>query len=165
MKLLKKAYYKWQKMKPLVFIVTTTVFCFVLMLPIAFLLESFSINDSEIGGIDIEKRPIINLFIAVVIFAPIIETLFFQLIPIKLTQVIIGIKFEFIPILFSSLLFSLAHITYSFWYSLLTLPLAVLLAKTYLIFQKRKESSFLITTLIHSLRNLIGFIVIWHKMA
>jgi len=48
------------------------------------------------------------------------------------------------------------HLGHSFWYSLLTLPTGMILAKTYILFQERKESSFWTTTAIHSLRNLIG---------
>ena len=50
------------------------------------------------------------------------------------------------------------HFGYSIWYSLLTFPMGILLAKTFIISQERKESSFWITTAVHSLRNLIGVI-------
>ena len=157
----KKLYSKWSKMKPLSFIVTTTILNFILMIPIILILFYFEIDDDQIGGIDFQKFSFLSSFFWVVIFAPIFETLTSQLLPIKLIQKVLRNKFEIIPILISATFFSLMHFGYSFWYSLLTLPLGLLLAKTYVIFQKRKESSLWITTAVHSLRNLIAVISIY----
>jgi len=41
--------------------------------------------------------------------------------------------------------------------------MGILLAKTFIISQERKESSFWITTAVHSLRNLIGVIAEWNE--
>ena len=148
-------------MKPLSFILTTTFLNFIFMIPIIFVLVYFDIDDNEIGGIDIEKYSFLGFFFVAVIFAPIIETLIGQLIPIKLTQKILRDKLNIIAILISAIIFSLGHFGYSIWYSLITFPLGLLLAKTYVIFQKRRESSFWVTTAIHSLRNLIAVISIY----
>jgi membrane protease YdiL (CAAX protease family) len=164
LKQISKFYSSWQKMKPLSFILTTTFLNFILMIPIILILVYFEVDENEIGGIDIEKYSILGFFFLAVIFAPIVETLLGQLIPIKLTKKILSNKFNIVPILISAILFSAMHFGYSVWYSFLTFPLGLLLAKTYVVFQKRKESSFWITTSVHSLRNLIAFISIYYGM-
>ena len=147
-------------MTPVSFILTTTLANFVLMIPIMSILIYFDITDNEIGGIEIDKHSVYGLFFLTVILAPIIETFFGQLLPIKISEKIFKNKLEIMSIVFSAILFSLMHFGYSIWYSLLSIPMGVLLAKTYIIFQARKESSFWITTAVHSLRNLIGVIFI-----
>lgn len=146
-------------MKPLNFILTTTFLNFILMVPINLVLIYLDIENEEIGGTDIEKG--FFLVFSAVIFAPILETLICQLIPIKLTQKILQNKLNIIPIIISAIFFALMHVLYSIWYSLLIFPLGLLLAKTYLIFQKRKESSFWVTTVVHSLWNLIQVILFY----
>ncbi|MEE9361123.1 MAG: CPBP family intramembrane glutamic endopeptidase [Cellulophaga sp.] len=148
-------------MKPLNFILTTTSLNFILMIPIMLVLLYFEIDDNEIGGVDFEKYSFFGFFFLLVIFAPIFETLIGQVLPIKLTEKILRNKHKVIPMLISAILFSLMHFGYSIWYSLLTFPLGILLAKTYVIFQKRKESSFWVTAAVHSLRNLIAVISIY----
>lgn len=148
-------------MKPFSFILTTTFLNFLLMIPIALVLIYFNIDDDEIGGIDAENYTFLGFFFLAVIFAPILETLIGQALPIRVTQKLLRNKLNIIPVLISALLFSSMHFGYSIWYSILTFPLGLLLAKTYIIFQKRKESGFWITTAIHSLRNIIAVISIY----
>ncbi|WP_421806462.1 type II CAAX prenyl endopeptidase Rce1 family protein [Flagellimonas sp.] len=132
------------------------------MIPIALVLLYLKIDDDEIGGIDVENYTFFGFFFLAVIFAPILETLIGQLLPIKIIQKLLRNKHNTIPMLISAILFSLMHFGYSIWYSLLTFPLGLLLAKTYIVFQKRKESSFWVTTAIHSLRNIIAVISIYN---
>ncbi|MDP3445830.1 MAG: CPBP family glutamic-type intramembrane protease, partial [Ignavibacteria bacterium] len=133
-------YSKWSKLKPLKFIIVTTILSLILMIPIALVIDLLNVGEVEIGGLNTEKYSYLGLFVLVVIAAPLIETIVFQLFPIKLIQKLLNNRFNLFPILISSILFSLAHYVYSVWYSLLILPLGFLLAQTYLIFQKRKES-------------------------
>lgn len=160
MKLIKELYTKWLEMKPLNFILTTTFLNFILMIPINLVLTYLDIEHEEIGVTNIEKYSFFGFFSAV-IFAPIFETLINQLIPIKVMQKILRNKVNIIPILVSAIFFALMHLVYSIWYSLLMFPLGLLLAKTYLIFRKRKESSFWVTTAVHSLWNLIQVILLY----
>lgn len=148
-------------MKPWSFIFVTTFLNFIFMAPIILVLTYFNIEDNNIGGIDNEKFSFLGFFFLAVIFAPIVETLIGQVLPIKLVKKLLSNKSNVIPVLVSAILFALMHFGYSIWYSLLTLPLGLLLAKTYVIFQTRKESSFWITTAVHSLRNFIGVIIIY----
>ena len=160
-KLLEKLYLKWSMMKPISFIFTTLILNFLLTIPILFFLIYFDISEDEIGGVDISKYSIWGLFIVAVVFAPVIETFFGQALPIKLIQRFLGKKFKLIALFTSAIIFSFGHFGYSIWYSIIILPMGFLLAETYIIFQKRKESSFWITTAVHSLRNLIAVIVIF----
>jgi len=131
------------------------------MIPIVLVLSYFDIGKNEIGEINYEKYSFIRLFLSVVIIAPILETLLMQTLPIKIIQRIFSKKANLLSIIISSVIFSLAHSVYSIWYSLLIFPLGFLLAKAYIIFQERKESSFWITFFIHFSRNLIGVISIF----
>ena len=148
-------------MKPLSFILTTTFLNFLLMIPIVLVLIYFEIDDNEIGGVDIDNYSIWGLFIMAVIIAPILETAFGQILPINLSEKLFRNKLKFMPVLVSAVLFSLMHFGYSIWYSLLTLPLGILLAKTYVLFKERRESSFWMTTAVHSFRNLIAVVSIY----
>ncbi len=76
-------------MRPLSFILTTTFLNFILMIPIILVFIYFDIDDNQIGGIDIEKYSFFGFFFLAVVFAPIIETLIGQALPIKLIQKIL----------------------------------------------------------------------------
>ncbi|NDV15384.1 CPBP family intramembrane metalloprotease [Muricauda sp. TY007] len=150
-------------MKPTGFIFTTLILNFLLLIPIFFFLIYFDISEDEIGGIDISKYSIWRLFLVAVILAPLIETFIGQLLPIKLIQKILGEKFRVVALFISAIIFSLGHFGYSIWYSIIMLPMGFLLGETYIIFQKRKESGFWMTSAVHSLRNLIAVIVIFSE--
>ena len=152
-------YKKWKELKPVSFIFITTILILAMMTPISIIIDTLDINDNEIGGINTDDYSFVSLLFLTVIIGPIIETFIAQKIPIKLSQ-----KFSrkrIIPLLFSSIFFSILHIGYSFWYSLLIFPLGLLLAEIFIIFEERKESSFWVTTIIHSLKNLIAVISIF----
>lgn len=148
-------------MKPLGFILTTTMISYVMMIPIIFFFVFLDIGEEQIGGFNTENIGFLAFFILIVIIAPPFETLTSQIIPIKVVQRLFNDKTEIVAILISSSIFAYLHSGYSIWYSLLIFPLGVILAKTYIIFQKRKESSFWVTTSVHSLRNLIATIAIY----
>ena len=160
MDLVNRGYIKWQGLSYFNFILATTLLILISLIPFAVLLEYLNISDDEVGGVDSDNYTPISLFLMAVVFAPILETLFLQAFPIKLLQGFLKRKYEILIILFSSVLFALMHFGYSSWYSLLTFPTGIILAKSYIIFQQRKESSFWITTSIHSLRNLIAIVFI-----
>lgn len=162
MEVLKNIYLKWTNLKPLSFIFTTLFLNFILSIPIIFVFVFLDITEEEIGGIDLEKYSFWGFFFVAVVFAPPIETLTGQLLPIKLIQKFIGKKHNIIALVVSAIIFSLMHFGYSIWYSLITLPMGILLAQSYIIFQERKESSFWITTTVHSLRNLIAVFAIYY---
>lgn len=154
-------YVKWINMKPLNYIISTTVLYFILTIPIVILFMFFGVDKQELGGVETQKYSFFGFFLLVVILAPIIETLIAQVLPIELINKYFSIKNSLISILISAFLFAFMHFGYSIWYSLVIFPLGLLLANTYVIFKKRKESSFWVTAAIHSLRNLIGVISIF----
>ncbi|RKS42481.1 hypothetical protein BC962_3295 [Gillisia mitskevichiae] len=160
MEIIKFGYLKWKQLSYFNFILSTTLIIIISLLPIGFIFDYFNITEEEVGGIDADSYSTIGLILSAVVFAPLMETLFLQTLPIKLLQGLLKNKYELLIILFSSLLFSLMHFGYSYWYSLLTLPTGIILAKTYILFQERKESSFWTTTAIHSLRNLVAVVFI-----
>ncbi len=157
--MLQKFYQNWVKMKPLKFIFTTVFIGFMSMITIGIILFLIGVDSDEIGKLDYTKFSVAYLFLLAVVIAPIIETFIGQILPIKLIQYLFKNKSEIISILFSAIIFSLMHISYSIWYSILIFPLAFLLAKTYVIFQKRKESSYWMTTAVHALHNLIAITI------
>lgn len=131
----------------------------VLTIPFAVLFELMGINDQEVGGPQIDKLGIGGAITVAIILAPIIETLIGQMIPIKIIQKYIKWNTNKVAIIASSILFALGHISYSFWYFLLTLPMGFILSVTYIIFQKRKQSSFWTTAIIHAGRNSLAVIL------
>ncbi len=155
---LEKLYNDWTRMRPLKFILVTTLLTIILTIPIAIGLEIIGVQEGEIGRPNFEKYGITLTLLLVVIISPIIETFLGQVLPIYLTNRLLKTKAKLIGIAMSTTLFSLFHLGYSIWYSILIIPLAALLAMTYVIFQDRKESSYWMTTSVHALRNLIAIL-------
>jgi len=154
-------YSKWVKMNVYSYIIFTTLLYFLVSIPIILLFVYFDLDSHDLGGIDFQKHSLLGLFTLTVIIAPIIETLIAQVVPIELFSIIFKTKNKVLPVLTSALFFALMHYGYSIWYSIIILPLGLLLANTYVIFKKRNESSFWVTTAIHALRNFVGIIVIF----
>jgi membrane protease YdiL (CAAX protease family) len=154
-----KLYERWTKLKPVKFTIVTTGLSMLLTIPIFILFDISGIKASEIGGPDIQKHGVIGMFLIGVILAPVIETLLAQVLPISLTQKFVKWNTKIISVFISTLLFSLGHLSYSLWYFILIIPTGSLLALTYIIFQERKESGFWMTFSVHSLKNLIAFII------
>ena len=152
-------YQKWANLKPLNFILVTTLLMIILTIPIGVIFEFIDISDKEYGGIDTDKYGIFGLIFTALILAPIFETLTNQQIPILLSQKYIKHAPNVFGIIISTLIFSLMHIGYSIWYAIGVIPSGLLLANTFIIFQKRKESSFWMTSFLHSFRNLIPVIM------
>lgn len=153
-------YQKWANLKPLNFIFITVILIILLTVPISIVIESLGISDSEFGGFDPANYNIVGLIFIALIFAPMLETLIAQQIPILLTQNFIKYNPNIIGILLSTLIFSMLHFGYSIWYAIAVLPAGLLLANTFIVFQKRKESGFWMTTFVHSFRNLIPVILL-----
>lgn len=152
-------YQKWENLKPLNFIIITTILSILLTVPISILIEYLGISDNEYGGFDPAKYNIAVLVFLTLVVAPILETTIAQQIPILLTQNFIKYHPNMIGILISTLIFSILHVSYSVWYAIAVIPTGVLLASTFILFQKREESGFWMTCFIHSFRNLIPLII------
>ena len=153
-------YQKWTDLKPLNFILITTLLMIILTIPIGVVFEIIDIPDNEYGGFDADKYGVFGLIFIALIFAPILETLLSQQIPILLSQRFFKHSPNIIGITISTIIFSLMHLSYSIWYAIGVIPIGLLLANTYIIFQKRNESSFWMTSFLHSFRNLIPFVAL-----
>ena len=149
-------YHNWTNLKPVKFVFVTALCSIVFAVPLVLPFEIFKVADSAIGGPDFKGKGIIEFFFLGVIISPIIETAIFQALPIYLIQRFVKWKTNILAVLISSFLFSLAHLEYSVWYSLMVIPLGVLLSQAYIVFQKRSESSFWMTCSIHACRNLLA---------
>ncbi len=156
--LLLKFYNYWTRLSYIKYILFSILIILVLTIPFAGIFEFMGIDEDEIGGVKANKYSIVEFIFGAVILAPIVETVFLQLIPIKFIQKYVKWNTNRIAIITSTLLFAIAHITYSFWYFLLMLPMGFVLAVTFVTFQKRKQSSFWTTSIIHALRNSLALI-------
>ena len=101
------------------------------------------------------------LLFLVVLFAPLIETLFFQFFPIMFTLFVIGKRNRcrlYVAIILSSLLMAIGHV-YSIYYFASTFFIGVLWAISYVIAMHRKQNAFLTICIVHALWNLLVFIL------
>jgi membrane protease YdiL (CAAX protease family) len=155
MKGLEKLYNDWTRLKPVKFVIVTTILTIVFSMPITIVFQIIGLQYSDIG-IPNYKYGIIGTLIIVTVVGPIIETFMGQALPIYLTQRFTKWKTFGLSVSISTVLFALAHLGYSLWYFFLMIPTGILLALTYIVFQNRKESSFLMTYAVHSLKNLIA---------
>lgn len=101
----------------------------------------------------------ISFFLYAVIFVPAIETWLFQSLLIKAARYLLK-KIHFnrfvIPIIFSGFIFGINHM-YNFHYMISLIFMGIVFALIYRVFMLRKESSFWIVALMHSINNFIVF--------
>jgi len=101
------------------------------------------------------------LLVIAVLFAPLIETLFFQFFPIMFMLFVRNKRNRsnlYIAILLSALLMAIGHI-YSVYYFVSTFFIGLLWAISYVIAMHRKQNAFLTISLVHALWNLLVFII------
>lgn len=156
MNLIKAHFQNYQKLTPLRFCLLIT-FESVLLSAIAGIVIDF------FWGAPIRSLvylPAKRLFILIVILAPLIETLLFQTIPISISK---WFKFSFsVQIFISFLLFAVAHFFVSWQVGIA----AGIIAGFYLAFtyahwiRKSHFTAFWTTSLSHSIRNFIGFLLV-----
>lgn len=156
----KRAYISWTKLNPYKFILITGFLAFLSKLWIVPIFYLFGMDD--IGGVDFDLKSVVELVFSAIIFAPIIETLLTQYVPIILSQRVLKRNANRIGITVSVILFSLMHINYSIEYAIMVAPIGVILALSFVIFEKRKESSFWMTSFLHAFINMISlsFVII-----
>lgn len=139
---------------------TKTVFLFLVVLSIqiviALILNFFDIN---LGENSMKGKSLSEIFVLVVIIAPIFETLFFNLLPVKIANFFI--KNKYAVILLASFGFALIH-TYSMAYVIMTYFGAIGLNTFYFVIEEKKGLVIAIglTILLHSIYNLFGFLLI-----
>lgn len=153
--------YYLQKSNRLLFI----GFSLILAVLTCMIITSIPLGDSLSNNEVIDKLKeggIFTFFIIATIIVPIVETLIFQYLPIKVTQLVLKNKKqkfqELWSIIISSILFSLIH-CYSFVYIVLAFILGIIFAFSFIISQKRKENPLINVIIIHSIYNVIIFII------
>ena len=115
-----------------------------------------------IAGADISKEyyqsddVILSTIISAIIISPFIETLFFQALPLSLAKpykIKIGYK-----IMISAFCFALIHIIYNIFYAGSAFFIGVILAYSFVLYDKKKGNPILVVTLVHSLINLLSLV-------
>ena len=153
--LLHKLYNWWKRLPPLKFIFVTILLSIFLTGPLAYILELSGVTEEEIGYPDIKKLGLLRLIVLVVIAGPVIETFLAQALPVYFTRSFIKRNTSIVAVSLSTILFSLLHSGYSYWYALLMVPSGLLFALTFIVFQRRKPSAFWMTSIVHSSTNLV----------
>jgi hypothetical protein len=148
------------------FLRNINIYSFIIIFVSGICLFSFIINgllgrlfNNSIEIINQEESIYLFFFLAVIV-APLFETLIFQKFLIEFSiKMLDRLKLNnfLIPILISAIGFGLAHY-YSLIYLINGLSMGIVLAYSYSIALKRKESAFWIVTLIHSLVNTLAFV-------
>lgn len=139
------------------------IFDVVLISVFPYIISFFNIPNYPILSLDpsdLKSNPIL-FFVTAVILAPLLETLIFQkFIIIGTHKVLLKLKCEgfIIPIIISTLVFGIQHL-YSIRYLICGLFVGYLLALTFVLLYKNKQRSFFITAIIHSIVNLIAFLM------
>lgn len=139
---------------------TSVLFVLILSLQItiAVVLNAIDLDFGQEGS-SLDEYPAVFKIILLVIIAPLFETALFNILPIKLLQLLF--KSKIIIILLASIVFALIHY-YSLVYMIMTYLGALGLNTFYIVTEHKKGrlASFGLTTLLHSVYNLIGFLVI-----
>ncbi|MBU2525503.1 MAG: CPBP family intramembrane metalloprotease [Bacteroidetes bacterium] len=139
---------------------TKTFFLFVGILIIQIILALIpNFFDVDFGENSMENKSLLHIFFLVVIFAPILETMFFNVLPVELLNSFI--KNKYLIILLASIVFALIH-TYSVAYLIMTYFGSIGLNAFYLVVKEKKGLLMAsgLTILLHSIYNLIGFLLI-----
>lgn len=140
---------------------TNFLFFIILLINITFSLLLKLIN-IDFGDSGLEEYPDYVKFLFVVALAPVIETVLFNLLPIKILQYVNFFKKNPLYVIFiASVVFSLTH-TYSIAYVFMTYIGAITLNTFFIVVQIKKNTkiAFILTVLLHSAYNLIGFLLI-----
>ena len=140
---------RWLTLPTPVFVVVTGTFTFVVQVTFSLLLINLFGADDYVEGL--EELPVSTLILAVVVLAPLIETVLAQTIPINLVR-----RFThdpLTPIVVASLVFSLMHIANGPWYCLYTLPTAIVYAVAYYFRLLHRGHAYTTIASVHAVQN------------
>lgn len=157
---------KWKNLEKPYYLLVALIFVLLLNVLFFYVLDLLKVSENELGFQKFKKLSNIELFLLTVLVAPVIETLAFQYLPIQITKwlakkaSLFNVKtVTLLSISISTGLFSAAHYEHSFYYALATIPGGILLAYTYINFQKRDRTGLSTTILFHALYNLATFLI------
>ncbi|MBL6991538.1 MAG: CPBP family intramembrane metalloprotease [Bacteriovoracaceae bacterium] len=158
-----KLHKKCLKLSSIKFSITMLLASFLIVVAIGLVTTIIAMINGQqriIEKVVLPKNDIWGLMVSLIL-APIIETLFDQLLVIKLSRFIkVFKKHPSLSILLSAIIFGLGH-SYSTLYIIQTFFVGIIFAYVYVFFEKRYDDkhAFLALSGIHSLRNLISNIV------
>ena len=140
------------------FILIMTIFTYLIILPavVIFVLLGYKEIDLSRNIIKLSYRE----FFELVFIVPILETFIFQKTIIRLLTKIKRLRNKKTTIIFiSALFFGIQHF-YSLIYVFITFVIGILLAYSFIIYEDKNKSSYWTVTCIHSLRNLVNFVLL-----
>lgn len=145
-------------MSPFRFIITFTIFSFLVTFVtyffnyalVAVFKITFNNSTSPLENATVQKKIIIACIIA-----PVLETTIFQWLIIEIMYKKIGTRFA---VIISALLFGLSHF-YNSLYVINTFFIGLILSTSYVLAKEKKFNPSLITIAVHSLHNIIIFIL------
>lgn len=118
---------------------------------------------SSLSSLEKNNGMLIQIFLIIIsasVLAPLFETFIYQFAIIKLLQKIKFFKTKsLLLIIISALLFTLDH-RYSLFYMLNVFPIGLLLAYSFIVYDKKNNHPFWIVFSIHSLRNFICLLLV-----
>lgn len=123
---------------------------------------NLSFSDTGFAEEQVSSFSDCDFLVSGLFFAPLLETLFVQLVPIEISLAIckefFSRRLPFIALLVSASLFALGH-GYNSYFILFAFITGIILAACYLVFRRQKHFGFgfLITSLLHFLVNLTSF--------
>lgn len=109
----------------------------------------------DVEGADLTGFSNMKIFFMLLILCPLIETFLFQFLIIKIAHDILGIKY-YISIVISALAFGLIH-NYGISYQIHAFVIGLLLAYSFVIYENKNTSSYMMVVVLHAIRNLAGF--------
>ena len=112
-------------------------------------------NETENGLRDFSRN---EKFMLIVIMAPLVETVIFQYLPIRILEKL-RLENNWVKIILTSFLFSLFHF-YNPIYVAMTFVSGMLLNKFYLECRTKSSLYILLTALLHSMYNLYGYLFV-----
>lgn len=157
---------KWKNLEKPYYLLVALIFILLFNALFLYTLHVLKVSENELGFEKFKKLNKLELFFLTVAAAPVIETLAFQYLPIRITEwlttkaTIFNVKtISAFSISISTFLFSAAHYEHSFYYALATIPGGILLAYTYINFNKRDRTGLSTTIIFHTLYNLATFAI------
>lgn len=138
------------------------IICIFILLGISYIvLAPLLALEYAVPSLSLETNPVISnhksfteRFIIAVIFGPLIETIIFQWLPIKILRVKFKLSFCVVCTL-SAVAFAISH-PYGIGYIIFTFILGYLFAAGYIVLRNTNKSAFRVVWVTHALRNLIS---------
>ena len=129
------------------------------LVPILFASITISLLSNERPEVPFPNYGKLFLFFVAVLVSPFIETILFQALPLIIIKKFVKHKYKlWVYLSFSALIFMLFH-PYNITYIIVTLVIGFIFAFFYYVATFRKEPAIILISIIHSIYNLIVFVL------